>query len=84
MTQKLAILTLPFPSTALIRDPTLRTDGSDLAFSMEFDDEGEMRSAGLRFVKERAFRKRSESHCAAWHVADATQRPSSAPSRLLQ
>jgi hypothetical protein len=71
MKQKLATLTLPFPSTAAIRDPTLRTDGSDLLLSMEFDDEGAIKSASLRFVKQRAFRKRAESHCAAWHVADA-------------
>lgn len=69
--QKVAILTLPYPSTAAIRDPILRTDGSDLLLSMEFDDDGQIRSADLRFVKQRAFRKRAESHCAAWHVADA-------------
>lgn len=69
--QKVAILTIPSPSTAAIRDPGLRTDGSDLLLSMEFDHEGEIRSDSLRFVKQRAFRKRAESHCAARHVADS-------------
>lgn len=38
--------------------------------SMSFDDEGEHRSARLKFFRQRAFRKRSESHCTAWHVKD--------------
>jgi hypothetical protein len=68
--QKLKILELPFASTAFIEDPTLLTDGGDLLLSMDFDVEGQKRSACLRFVKERAIRSRSETYCTTWHVKD--------------
>lgn len=68
--QKLKVLELPFASTALVADPTLCADGGDLLLSMEFDDEGPRYSAQLRFVKERAFRSRSEIYCTSWHVTD--------------
>lgn len=71
MMHKLKILELPFSSTALICSPILRTEGGSLLLSMDFDDDGQERSALLRFVKQRAFRKRSEIYCTAWHVADA-------------
>jgi hypothetical protein len=71
MMQKHKLLELPFPSTAVIHGPTLCTDGGDLMLSMDFDDEGQRRSACLRFVKQRAFRKRSEIYCTGWHVEDA-------------
>lgn len=70
MMQKRKVLELPFASTAVIRGPVLSTEGEDLLLSMEFDDEGKTRSACLRFVKQRAFRKRSETYCTAWHVTD--------------
>lgn len=68
--KKKKLLILPFSSTSVINDPSLRTDGGDLLLSMNFDDDGETRSACLRFLKQRAFRKRSESYCTGWHVAD--------------
>ncbi len=68
--QKLKVLELPLASTAVIGDPTLRTDGGDLLLSMDFDDAGQRRSARLRFVKQRAFRKRAETYCTSWHVKD--------------
>ena len=55
---------------AVIGDPSLRTDGGDLLVSMDFDDAGQRRPACLRFVKQRAFRKRSETYCTSWHVED--------------
>lgn len=70
MMQKAKVLELPCPSTAVIGGPTLGTDGGDLLLSMDFDDEGRRRSTCLRFVKQRAFRKRSEIYCTAWHVTD--------------
>jgi hypothetical protein len=70
MMQKRKILELPFASSAVIRDPLLSTDGGDLLLWMEFDDEGKTQSVCLRFVKQRAFRKRSETYCTAWHVID--------------
>lgn len=71
MMHKLKVLELPLPSTALICDPILSTDGGDLLLSMDFDDDGARRSSRLRFVKQRAFRKRAEAYCTAWHVIDA-------------
>jgi hypothetical protein len=68
--KKQKILVLPFASTAIISEPLLRTDDGDLLLSMSFDDEGEERSVCLRFVKQRAFRKRSETYCTVWHVVD--------------
>jgi len=67
---KQELLVLPFPSTAVIRGPVLCTDGGDLLLSMDFDDDGQKRSASLRFAKQRAFRKRSEIYCTGWHVSD--------------
>jgi hypothetical protein len=69
--KKKQILVLPFASTAIINEPSLCTDGSDLLLAMDFDDDGQMRSVRLRFVRQRAFRKRSEGHCTDWHVVDA-------------
>jgi hypothetical protein len=70
MRLKHKILELPFASTAVVRSPVLSTDGGDLRLFMEFDEEGKTRSVNLRFVKQRAFRKRSETYCTAWHVTD--------------
>ena len=68
--QKQKLLVLPFPSAAVIRGPVLCTDGGDLLLSMDFDDDGQKRLASLRFMKQRAFRKRSETYCTGWHVND--------------
>jgi hypothetical protein len=65
---KQELFVLPFPSTAVVRGPVLCTDGADLLLSMDFDDDGQKRSASLRFVRQRAFRKRSEIYCTGWHV----------------
>lgn len=61
---------MPYPSTAFVKDPTLCTDGGNLLLSMEFDDDGRTQLVRLRFVKERAFRIRSEIYCTSWHVTD--------------
>jgi hypothetical protein len=66
--QKLKVLALPFSSTVLSQGPHLYTDGGDLRLSMEFYDGSQKRSTCLHFVKQRAFRKRSENYCTAWHV----------------
>lgn len=62
---------LPFPSTALLKDPVLSTNGSDLLLSMDFDDDGKRKVARLKFAKQRAFRKRGEIYCTGWHIKDA-------------
>lgn len=69
--EKLQLFSLPCPSTAVMRGPDLAADGGDLLLSMDFDDDGQKRSAYLRFVKQRAFRKRSETYCTSWHIKDA-------------
>lgn len=68
--KKQALLTIPVPSTAIVRGPTLCTDAGNLLLSMELDDDGRKRSICLRFVKQRAFRKRSEIYCTPWHIED--------------
>lgn len=70
MMHKQKILELPLPSTALLRSPTLQTDGGELLLSMEFGDDGQKRSARLRFIKQRALRTRAEIHCTPWHVTN--------------
>jgi hypothetical protein len=65
---KLKVLELPLASTAAIGDPALHTDGGDLLLSLDLDDAGQKRSVRLRFGKQRAFRKRSETYCTSWHV----------------
>lgn len=69
--QKQQVLMLPLPSTSIVRGPAVNTEGGDLLLSMTFDDHGQYRSVCLRLVKQRAFRKRAEIYCTAWHVADA-------------
>ena len=71
MMHKQELLVLPFPSTALMRDPILRLEGGDVVLPMVFDDGGRKRSACLRFVKQRALRKRSEIYCTVWHIEGA-------------
>jgi hypothetical protein len=68
--RKIKILELPLPSTAVTHGPVLCTDGGDLLLSMDFDDEVRKRPACLRFVKQRALRRRSEIYCTPWHVTD--------------
>lgn len=68
--EKQKLITLPLPSSSIIDGPRLCTEGGDLLLSMVFDDEGRKRSISLRFVKQRAFRKRSEIYCTGWHVKD--------------
>ena len=70
MTYKKELFALPYASTSAIRGPVLCTDRGDLLLSMDFEEEGQKRSVCLRFVKHRAFRKRSEIYCTGWHVDD--------------
>jgi hypothetical protein len=67
--RKEARLLLPFPSSSLVRDASLRTQGSDLVVDLDFDDEGRVVSSMLCFTKQRAFRYRAETLCTGWHVA---------------
>ncbi len=67
--KKSKLLELPRPSSAVIDGPHLCTEGADLRLAMDFDDDGRIVSSVVSFVRQRAFRKRSEAYCAAWHVA---------------
>lgn len=67
--QKRSFLELPFPSTSAISAPVLFTSAGDLLLLMDIDDDGLNRPVCLRFVKQRAFRKRAEAYCTAWHVS---------------
>lgn len=51
--------------------PTLSIQGADLVLSMNFAIEEGDRFAALRFVKQRAFRKRSEIYGTVWHIEGA-------------
>lgn len=68
--KKQQLFELPLPSTEAIGSPLVCTDKGDLLLSMDFDDDGRKLSASLRFVRQRAFRKRSEIYCTGWHVTD--------------
>jgi hypothetical protein len=61
---------LPCPSTAAIHGPTLLTEKRGLVLSLTCDDDGQERRSEVLFIKPRAFRKREETYCTAWHVQD--------------
>jgi hypothetical protein len=66
--EKLSLFSLPCASTAAINEPILFDQDRGLFLSMVCDDDGHERSVGVLFVKPRAFRKRAEIYCNAWHV----------------
>jgi hypothetical protein len=67
---KVAIATLPTPSTALTSDVELvRTVGS-AEIRYEFDRDGALFRGVISFHKVRAGRWRAEGHCTAWHIKD--------------
>lgn len=71
MIEKHQLFALPFPSTTIEGGgPMLCTDRADLVLSMSFNYEGRSGSVALRFVKQRAIRKRSEIYCTSFHVKD--------------
>lgn len=67
---KLPLFSLPCPSTAAVHGPTLVDHDRGLVVSLVCDDEGRARLLGILFVKPRAFRKREETYCTAWHVKE--------------
>lgn len=63
---------IPCPSTEIVGEPEVRLVGRDLSLLFEFEDDADDRfSSGIVFGGVRAFRKRAESLCTAWHVEDA-------------
>jgi len=69
--EKLPLFSLPCPSTAAINGPKLIDESRGLLLRLVCDDDGHERQTGVLFVKPRAFRKREEIYCTAWHVKDA-------------
>lgn len=69
--EKLPLFWLPCPSTAAVHDPKRVDEDRGLLLSLVCDDDGHERSLGVLFVKPRAFCKREEICCTAWHVKDA-------------
>lgn len=67
MTKQPRIL-LKYPSTALVQDPVLCTSGADLVVKLRYDEAGQSVFTTIQFVRQRAFRKRSEAYCTPWHI----------------
>lgn len=68
--KKLPIFSLPYPSTDIANGTSYRNEGGDLLLSMDFYENNNKHTVNLRFVKERAFRGRSEIYCTTWHIDD--------------
>lgn len=69
---RVALGSIPCPSTEIVGEPEVQVSGTDLALSFVFEDESDARFvAGVEFTGVRAFRKRAESLCAAWHIEGA-------------
>jgi hypothetical protein len=66
--EKVALATLPVPSTALLADPVFEHPGGEAMLRFDFERDGSIYRGGLRFEKVRAYRFRAEGHCTAWHV----------------
>jgi len=62
----------PFNGT-LVTQPSIMTEEGDLILQMAFDAGAGPSDVRLRFVKQRAFRKRSAAYCTAWHIKDVYQ-----------
>jgi hypothetical protein len=56
------------PSTAITGSTVLTLAGGGLTLRWEFDRDGFIYRAGLRFGGVRAHRHRAESYCTAWHI----------------
>jgi len=65
---KTPLFSLPCPSTSAVRDPCLLDEDRGLVLSVVCDDDGWARESEVLFLKPRAFRKREEVYCTAWHV----------------
>jgi hypothetical protein len=68
VSEKVALATLPVPSTSFTTDPVFEHPGGEALLRFEFERDGVACRGGLRFEKVRAYRFRSEGHCTAWHV----------------
>lgn len=69
--EKNTLFSLPYPSTAAVREPSLVNEDRGLVLSLVCDDDGRARQFEVVFLKPRAFRKREEVYCSAWNVQGA-------------
>jgi hypothetical protein len=69
--RKVPLATLPTPSTAIVSDVELTTDGGSAALRFAFDRNGVIFRSGVSFSRVRASRWRAEGHCTAWHIEGA-------------
>lgn len=70
LSEKVALATLPVPSTSFLSDATFEHPGGEALLRFEFERDGVAYRGGLRFEKVRAYRFRAEGHCTSWHVKD--------------
>jgi hypothetical protein len=69
---KVVVGLIPCPSTSIVGEPELKLIRGRLSLSFVFEDDDDVRfAAGVEFDSVRAFRKRSERLCTAWHIEDA-------------
>lgn len=69
--KKTQMFALPFPSSAVMQGPALVDDERGLTVSITCaDDDGRPRSSSVVFKNPRAYRRREETYCTAWHVQD--------------
>lgn len=69
--KKVPLFSLPFPSTAAVQGPVLIDDERGVVLSLTCaDEEGRPHVSTVIFSSPRAFRKREETYCKAWHVQD--------------
>lgn len=69
--EKLPLLSLPYPSTAQVREPVILNEPRGLLLLMACDEDGQERRVGVLFIKPRALRKRAEIYCTIWHINKA-------------
>jgi hypothetical protein len=69
---RVTVGSIPCPSTEIVGEPEVRMSGKDLVLSFLFEDDNDARFvAGVEYSGVRAFRKRAESLCTAWHIEGA-------------
>jgi len=69
--KKIPLFSLPLPSTAVIQGPALIDDEHGVVLSITCAaEDGRTHSSVVVFSSVRAYRRREETYCTAWHVQD--------------
>jgi hypothetical protein len=70
--KKEPLFSVPFPSTGMTEGPVLVEDERGLVLSLTCaDEDGRPHASTVLFSSPRAYRKREETYCTAWHVQDS-------------